>query len=766
MKKIFPFLFLMLCINAIASAQGLDYGDGLNFRSDYAVLNLKPADIITFVKKDTTAFITKCFLDTVHKKIHYFHCYGGRFYTLDIAPEDMHAVLANKATPFEYFNLVLMDFEDGIQKAKKNLQDNGSNAKFTEEENEFLENIGDSVKFPSTLSKLLNLDKQLVEAETYFTQFNSLQPRYITRDRLYYNTFDNEYGHMVVWRESDSIATFYNKIDAQPVYKAVLDLRKATIDYYNRSNEIVDEIEINKDKVILLATEKFDVFALYRTWLEWKRQNIVDAITQTKKQANVSAIKKYAINELAYQTQSLSAINYKIDYFTNADKQYLLQRLRRKFGRIFAPFDPWETSRMMHNTKGDKSYELRDQRGNVMVVISDMKRGVPRKDNPDLVDHYEAIVLSATDYTSFGKPMEGRSFNSGSYPYGFNDKRNDPETGYQDYGMRIYDPQIARFLSVDPLKDKFAFYSPYQFAGNNPIKFIDLDGLEPTVPGNKVGETQTGTNDNNDIASTWTWTGKSWQEATLSPVEVTAKRDNSRAAFNNAFAFNYTQADAQKFIDQRATAFHRLNTKQPLVQQGDDPEYIYLSGNYKREYEADQSYRNMQLGAVAILFAPIVLPEVATAGTGYISSALTASTGARVGAAGINAGFQYIQNAPQYGWWGDNFKNINLTSVGLSFLNPTSTAIAANAIVGNFGRGTISTGFNESFLGSRFNFNSAAAGTILDFGGAKLGSGLEKLSIKFGNFNPTQGKVFGDILGNTVATPANIIKDQSLNKDN
>ena len=45
--------------------------------------------------------------------------------------------------------------------------------------------------------------------------------------------------------------------------------------------------------------------------------------------------------------------------------------------------------------------------------------------------------------------------------------------------MRIYDPRIGRFLSVDPLTKDFPWYTPYQFAGNAPIKFIDLDGKEP-----------------------------------------------------------------------------------------------------------------------------------------------------------------------------------------------------------------------------------------------------------------------------------------------
>ncbi len=47
-----------------------------------------------------------------------------------------------------------------------------------------------------------------------------------------------------------------------------------------------------------------------------------------------------------------------------------------------------------------------------------------------------------------------------------------------DYGFRIYNPALGRFLSVDPLFKSFPFYTPYQFAGNKPIYAIDLDGLE------------------------------------------------------------------------------------------------------------------------------------------------------------------------------------------------------------------------------------------------------------------------------------------------
>jgi RHS repeat-associated protein len=79
--------------------------------------------------------------------------------------------------------------------------------------------------------------------------------------------------------------------------------------------------------------------------------------------------------------------------------------------------------------------------------------------------------------------MPGRSLNSSDYRYGFNGKEKDVNGlggggSTYDYGFRIYNPQIAKFLSVDPLFKTFPFYTPYQYASNMPILAIDIDGLE------------------------------------------------------------------------------------------------------------------------------------------------------------------------------------------------------------------------------------------------------------------------------------------------
>jgi RHS repeat-associated protein len=83
--------------------------------------------------------------------------------------------------------------------------------------------------------------------------------------------------------------------------------------------------------------------------------------------------------------------------------------------------------------------------------------------------------------------MPGRKYAAGtSYRYGFNGKEKDNEVkgegNEQDYGMRIYDPRLGRFLSVDPLTTEFPWNTPYDYAENDPVGSIDFDGLEKANP--------------------------------------------------------------------------------------------------------------------------------------------------------------------------------------------------------------------------------------------------------------------------------------------
>jgi RHS repeat-associated protein len=91
-----------------------------------------------------------------------------------------------------------------------------------------------------------------------------------------------------------------------------------------------------------------------------------------------------------------------------------------------------------------------------------------------------ATVVSTTDYYAFGLNMPGRTFQSEEYRYGFNGKEKDDEMkgsgNLYDFGARLYDPRLGRWLSVDPYETAYAFASPYNFALNTPIQAIDPDG--------------------------------------------------------------------------------------------------------------------------------------------------------------------------------------------------------------------------------------------------------------------------------------------------
>jgi RHS repeat-associated protein len=104
------------------------------------------------------------------------------------------------------------------------------------------------------------------------------------------------------------------------------------------------------------------------------------------------------------------------------------------------------------------------------------------------VAHTRGRIIEENHYYAFGLKIAGISSkklgddNEGSLrnEYGYNDKElwEEGDLNWLDYGFRNYDPQIGRFPQLDPLTDDYPFLTPYQYASNDPITNIDIDGLE------------------------------------------------------------------------------------------------------------------------------------------------------------------------------------------------------------------------------------------------------------------------------------------------
>ena len=166
------------------------------------------------------------------------------------------------------------------------------------------------------------------------------------------------------------------------------------------------------------------------------------------------------------------------------------------------------------------------------------------------------------------------------YRYGFNGMEEDSNgewgsKSHYDYGFRIYNPSIAKFLSVDPLADhpRQIGMSPYSAFWNNPIRYNDPDGRCPECEENVIdptdGQSYTSTGGADYTFGNGEWTR---QGGMLNEVTVTAQKPSllekgyyrgqaaAQDAWNSPMARAYFPDKISLSFSSSVTAFAGTNT--------------------------------------------------------------------------------------------------------------------------------------------------------------------------------------------------------------
>ncbi|RXM41070.1 sugar-binding protein [Chryseobacterium sp. CH21] len=191
----------------------------------------------------------------------------------------------------------------------------------------------------------------------------------------------------------------------------------------------------------------------------------------------ISAGKKGIISkniQYIYRADGVKVAKKYTPFLGNIETNYLdgFQYDNRETGETSLPLPPSlkfvSTSEGYFNFENNKYiYNYTDHLGNVRLSYA--KNGAGTE------------IIEESNYYPFGLKhgISNPSVGNPSYNYKYNGKELQ-ETGMYDYGARFYMPDLGRWGVVDPLAEKMTRYSPYNYAFNNPLSFIDPDGREGT----------------------------------------------------------------------------------------------------------------------------------------------------------------------------------------------------------------------------------------------------------------------------------------------
>jgi RHS repeat-associated protein len=131
------------------------------------------------------------------------------------------------------------------------------------------------------------------------------------------------------------------------------------------------------------------------------------------------------------------------------------------------------------NVNGNYVYQYKDHLGSIRLSYSDTNNNGSISASTEIIEE--------SNYYPFGLKHKGYNNvttsggNSTAQKYGYTGKEHQDELSLNwiDITARNYDAALGRWMNLDPLAEKMRRHSPYNYAFNNPIYYIDPDGMAP-----------------------------------------------------------------------------------------------------------------------------------------------------------------------------------------------------------------------------------------------------------------------------------------------